>query len=53
MSKLQAGQPELIAVEKTLKENMISAGTAREVIVDIHFITPVSLFLRKSRVLLS
>lgn len=25
-----AGQPELIALEKTLKENMISAGTARE-----------------------
>lgn len=28
---IQAGQPELIALEKALKEAMVPAGTAREV----------------------
>lgn len=32
LSILQSGQPELIALEKALKDNMVSAGTAREVI---------------------
>ena len=31
MFSLQAGQAELIALEKALKEAMVSAGTAREV----------------------
>lgn len=33
---LQAGQPELIALEKAMKETMIPAGTAREVIASVY-----------------
>ena len=34
---IQAGQPELIALEKALKEAMVPAGTAREVTVIVSF----------------
>ena len=37
LSSLQAGQPELIALEKALKEAMVPAGTAREVTVIVSF----------------
>lgn len=37
LSTLQAGQPELIALEKALKEAMVPAGTAREVTVIVSF----------------
>lgn len=32
--QVQAGQPELLALEKTLKDAMVPAGTAREVNID-------------------
>lgn len=32
---LQAGQPELIALEKALKEAMVPSGTAREVATSV------------------
>lgn len=32
---LQAGQPELIALEKALKEAMVPSGTAREVVTSV------------------
>ena len=37
LSSLQAGQPELITLEKALKEAMVPAGTAREVSVIFYF----------------